>query len=159
MVCLLLLLLLSADGANFIGCHGLLFTLVMVQYVGQVAMAADATMTTNNSCLLLCSDLTPAEGHSARAICTLLNERLVEFTTRARMDLSPAVLAVVLQTGHIGAEEWSKFAATSGSTALVTHLVIQYIGLNFHLQVHNNIGLKYNEQSSVNDSLIQLNLG
>lgn len=41
--------------------------------------------------------LTPAEGHSSRAVGALLDERLVELAPRTRVDRRPAVLAVVLQ--------------------------------------------------------------
>ncbi len=50
------------------------------------------------------------------------------------MDGRPAVLAVVLQTGDVGAEERCKLAAAASSLALIAQLVIQHIWLHFHLQ-------------------------
>lgn len=49
------------------------------------------------------------------------------------MDRLPAVLAVVLEAGDVGAEEWRELASTSGSLALVTHLVIEHVRFHLHL--------------------------
>lgn len=77
---------------------------------------------------------TPAKRDSSGSISTLLDKGFVELTTRTWMNLSPAVLTVILQTCHIGTKERSKFASTSWAMAFITHLVIQNIGLHFHLQ-------------------------
>jgi hypothetical protein len=89
---------------------------------------------------LLCSHvpscygtLAPAEGDGPGAVCSLLDQGLVELTTGARVDLGPAVLAVVLQTRHIGTEERGKLAPTSRPLALIAHLVIQHVRLYLNL--------------------------
>lgn len=78
-------------------------------------------------------DLTPAKRDSPGPVCTLLDQRFVELTARPGVDLGPTLLAVVLQTSDVGAEKRSKLATTPGSLALVTHLVVQNIGLDLHL--------------------------
>jgi hypothetical protein len=50
------------------------------------------------------------------------------------MDLGPALLTVVLQAGHIGAEEWSKLSSTTGTLTFVTQLIIKYVRLHLDLQ-------------------------
>lgn len=58
----------------------------------------------------------------------------MELTTSTGVDGCPAVLAVVLKTGHVGAEERSKLPSTAGALALITQLVVQDIWLDFHLR-------------------------
>ena len=69
----------------------------------------------------------------SRSVPTLLHQRLVELTASPGVDGRPAVLAVVLQTGHVGAEERSKLPPAAGALALITQLVVQDIWLHFHL--------------------------
>jgi len=83
-------------------------------------------------------NLAPAEGDSPRSISALLHQRLVELPARAGVDLSPAMLAVVLQAGHVGAEERCELATAARSLALITHLVVQNIRLHLHLKYQRN---------------------
>jgi len=76
--------------------------------------------------------LTPAEGRGAGAVGALLHQRLVELAPRPAVYGLPAVLAVVLQTGDVGAEEGGELAAASRALALVTHLVVQHVRLHLH---------------------------
>lgn len=48
----------------------------------------------------------------------------MELAAGARVDLGPAVLAVVLQARDVGAEERGELAGTATAAALVTHLVV-----------------------------------
>ncbi len=82
---------------------------------------------------------TPAEGHVSRAVAPLLHQWLVKLSAGSRVDAGPAVLAVVLQTGDVGAEEWCKLAAAASSLALIAQLVIQHVWLHFHLQPEGGI--------------------
>lgn len=75
----------------------------------------------------------PAKGDVSWSVPSLLHQRLVELSAGPGMDGCPAVLAVVLQTGHIGAEKRSELPTTAGALALITELVIQDIWLHFHL--------------------------
>ena len=77
--------------------------------------------------------LAPAEGHSAWAVSSLLDQRLVKLTARARVDLSPAVLAVVLEACDVSAEEWCELSTASSSLAFVAHLIIKNVGFHFNL--------------------------
>ena len=78
--------------------------------------------------------LTPTERHRSRPIGSFLDERLVELATRWRVDVCPAMLAVVLQAHDVCAEEWRKLAATVNALTFITDLVVQYIRLHFDLQ-------------------------
>ena len=69
----------------------------------------------------------------ARPVSALLDQGLVEFSAGARVDGSPAVLAVVLEAGDVGAEEGGELAPAARALALVTQLVVQHIWLYFHL--------------------------
>ena len=69
-------------------------------------------------------DLAPTEGHSAWAVSPLLDQRFVELAARTRVNLRPAVLTIVLQTCHIGAEERCELSTTASTLAFVTHLVV-----------------------------------
>lgn len=57
----------------------------------------------------------------------------MELAAGPGVDGCPAILTVVLQTGHIGAEERSKLPPTASALALITQLVVQDIWLDFHL--------------------------
>lgn len=76
----------------------------------------------------------PAEGDVSWSVPSLLHQRLMELTASPGVDGCPAVLAIVLQAGHISAEERGKLPATASALALVTQLVIQDIWLDFHLR-------------------------
>ena len=76
----------------------------------------------------------PAEGHGARPVRALLDEWLVELASRARVDRGPAVLAVVLQTRDVGAEEGSELAAAPATLALVADLIVQHVWLHLDLR-------------------------
>lgn len=78
--------------------------------------------------------LVPAEGDVSWSVPALLHQWLMELTTGPGVDGCPAVLTVVLQTGHIGAEERSKLPPTAGALTLITQLVVQNIWLHFHLR-------------------------
>lgn len=58
----------------------------------------------------------------------------MELAAGPGVDGCPAILTVVLQTGHIGAEERSKLPPTASALALITQLVVQDIWLDFHLE-------------------------
>lgn len=77
--------------------------------------------------------LVPAEWNMPRAVTSFLHQGLVEFPASTRMDSSPAIFTVILQTGNISTEKWGKFPPTTGSLTFITQLIIQDIWLNFHL--------------------------
>ena len=58
----------------------------------------------------------------------------MELAAGPRVDLAPAVLAVVLQARHVGAEERGELAAAASAVTLVTHLVVQHVRLHLHLR-------------------------
>ena len=62
----------------------------------------------------------------------------MELPAWAGVDGLPAVLTVVLEAGDVGTEEGSKLPSTAGTLTLVTHLVVQHIGLHLHLK-HTHI--------------------
>jgi hypothetical protein len=68
--------------------------------------------------------LTPTKWNSSWSIRTLFHQGLVELASWSGMDLSPAMLAVVLEAGYVSTEEWSKLATAPCSLTLITHLVI-----------------------------------
>lgn len=76
--------------------------------------------------------LVPAEGDVSRSVPSLLHQRLVELSSGPGVDRCPAVFAVVLQAGHVGAEERSKLPPAARALALIAQLVIQDIWLHFH---------------------------
>lgn len=88
------------------------------------------------SCCLVLLSSVPAEGDVTGSVAALLHQGLVKLTASSRVDGGPAVFAVVLQTGDIGAEKGRKLAAAAGSLALVAELVVQHVWLHFHLQQH-----------------------
>ena len=57
----------------------------------------------------------------------------MELAAGARVDLGPAVLAVVLETRDVGAEEWGELAGATTAATLVTHLVVKYVRLHLDL--------------------------
>lgn len=70
----------------------------------------------------------------SRTVTAFLHQGLVEFPASARMNSSPAIFTVILQTGNISTEKWSKFSPTTGPLTFITQLIVQDIWLNFHLQ-------------------------
>lgn len=84
----------------------------------------------------------PAEGDVSWSVASLLHQRLMELTASTGVDGCPAILAVVLKTGDVGAEERSKLPSTAGALALVTQLVIQDIWLDFHLRGRDEMDMK-----------------
>lgn len=72
------------------------------------------------------------------SVTTFLHKGLVELTAGPGVDGRPAVFTVVLQTGHVGAEERRKLPPAARSLALVTQLVIQHVWLHFHLETQIN---------------------
>lgn len=76
----------------------------------------------------------PAEGDVPRPVSSFLHQRLVELAASPGVDGCPAVLTVVLQAGHVCAEERGKLATAASALTLVTQLVIQDIWLDFHLR-------------------------
>lgn len=82
--------------------------------------------------------LTPAERYHPGPVGALLDQRLVELAAAARVNARPAVFAVVLQTGHVGAEERCELAAAAHALTLVADLVVQYVRLHLHLQRRND---------------------
>lgn len=70
----------------------------------------------------------------SRTVTAFLHQGLVEFPASTRMNSSPAIFTVILQTGNISTEKWSKFSPTTGPLTFITQLIIQDIWLNFHLQ-------------------------
>ena len=64
----------------------------------------------------------------------LLHQGLVELTAGPGVDGRPAVLAVVLEAGDVGAEERRKLASAACALALVTQLVVKDVWLHFHLE-------------------------
>lgn len=74
--------------------------------------------------------LTPAERDGAGPIRALLHQGLVELPAWPRVDGGPAVLAVILKAGDVGAEEGSELAAAPLPLALVAHLVVEHVGLD-----------------------------
>lgn len=84
---------------------------------------------------LISTPSAPAEGHLSRAVAPLLHQWLVELSARPGVDTGPAVLTVVLQAGDIGTEEGGKLPPATRPLALVTHLVVQDVGLHLNLKV------------------------
>lgn len=57
----------------------------------------------------------------------------MELPAGARVDRRPAIFTVILETGHVGAEERSKLASAASPLTFITQLVIQDVWLDFHL--------------------------
>lgn len=73
-----------------------------------------------------------------RAVTAFLHEGLVEFPAGTRMNSSPAIFTVILQTGNVSTEKWSKLSPATGPLTFITQLIIQDIWLNFHLQAKDS---------------------
>lgn len=73
-----------------------------------------------------------------RAVAAFLHQGLVEFSASTRVNSSPAIFTVILQTGNISTEKWSKFPSATGPLTFITQLVIQDIWLNLHLHWRDN---------------------
>ena len=56
----------------------------------------------------------------SRTVTTFLHQGLVEFPASTRMNSSPAIFTVILQTGNISTEKWSKFSPTTGPLTFIT---------------------------------------
>lgn len=69
----------------------------------------------------------------AWAVGSLLDQGLVKLSPGAGVDVGPAELTIVLQTGDISAEEGGKLPSTASALTLVTQLVVQDVGLHLHL--------------------------
>lgn len=80
-----------------------------------------------------------------RAVTTFLHQGLVEFPASTWVNSSPAIFTVILQTGNISTEKWSKFPPTTGPLTFITQLVIQDIWLNLHLQWRDKKGVSTSE--------------
>ena len=70
----------------------------------------------------------------------------MELAAGPGVDGRPAVLAVVLEAGDVGAEERRKLAAAARALALVTQLVVQDVWLHFHLGRGREEGLHSSER-------------
>lgn len=79
------------------------------------------------------SSLVPAEVDLAWAVGSLLDQGLVELSPGAGVNVGPAELAIVLQTGDISAEEGGKLPSAASALTLVTQLIVQDVGLHLHL--------------------------
>ena len=76
----------------------------------------------------------PAERDRPWSVTPLLDQGLVELSSGAGMYDGPAVVAVVLEAGHVGAKERGKLAATAHTLALVAHLIIKDVRFHLHLK-------------------------
>lgn len=95
----------------------------------------------------------PAKGDVSWSVPSLLHQRLVELAAGPRVDGCPAILTVVLQTGHVGAEERSKLPPTAGALALITQLVVQDIWLHFHLRTRDEMDDRKTVKMEVEEKL------
>lgn len=75
----------------------------------------------------------PAKRERPRSVGALLDERLVKLPVRRRVDERPTVLAVVLQTHDVRAEERRKLSGAVQTLALVADLIVEYVRLHLHL--------------------------
>lgn len=66
----------------------------------------------------------PAEVDLAGTVGSLFDQRLVELTAGAGVDVCPAELAVILQAGDVGAKERGELSTTTCPLAFVAQLVI-----------------------------------
>lgn len=76
----------------------------------------------------------------SRAVPALLHQGLVELPASTRVDGSPAIFTVILQTGDVSAEERSELAPAARPLALIAQLVVQDVWLDFHLQPRTQEG-------------------
>lgn len=85
----------------------------------------------------------------------------MKLSARPRVNRGPARLAVVLQAGHIRAEERRKLTLTPRTAAFIADLIVEYVWLDFDtlldvrvLQLHEsgangrNVGLLVAERHS-----------
>lgn len=82
------------------------------------------------------ASLVPAEVNLAWAVGTLFHQGLVKLSSGAGVDVGPAELTVVLQTGDISAEKGSEFPSAARTLALIAQLIIQDVGFHLHLHTH-----------------------
>lgn len=86
--------------------------------------------------MFVVTPLVPSEVNLARPVGSLFDQGLMKLPSGAGVDVGPAELAVVLQTGDVSTEKGSKFSSTACTLALITQLIIQDIGLHLHLHIH-----------------------
>lgn len=82
------------------------------------------------------ASLVPAEVNLPRTVGALLHQGLVKLSPRAGVDVGPAELAVVLQTGDISTEKGRKLPPAACTLALITELIIQDVRLHLNLRTH-----------------------
>lgn len=87
--------------------------------------------------------LVPAEVDLAGTVSSFFHEWLVELPASTGVDVCPAELAVILQTGDVGTKERSELPSASRSLTLVAQLVIQDVRLHLHLCGEYEIKKKY----------------
>lgn len=68
-----------------------------------------------------------------RSVAAFLDQRLVELPAGTWVDGRPAVFTVILETGHVSAEERSELASAASPLTFIAQLVIQDVWLHFHL--------------------------
>jgi len=93
--------------------------------------------------------LTPAERHRTRPVGPFLDKRLVKLSTGRRVDSSPTRLTVILQAGHVGAEEWSELSTTVYAGTFVADLVVKNIWLHFNLVINHRLYARSTQPSNV----------
>lgn len=86
--------------------------------------------------MVVVTPLVPSEVNLARTVGSLLDQGLVKLPSGAGVDVGPAELAVVLQTGDISTEKGGKLSSTACTLALIAQLIIQDIGLHLHLHTY-----------------------
>lgn len=69
----------------------------------------------------------------SRSVANVLQERSVVLSARHRVHCSPAILTVVLETGHTPTEKGSRFPVTLDTATLVTDLVLQHVRFDLNL--------------------------
>ena len=106
---------------------------IRILWLGVITYEGILDMPTMNKRLGGASTEDLPNGHDPGPVGALLDEGLVELPAGAVVDGLPAVLAVVLQAGHVGAEERRELAAAARAGALVAHLVVQHVRLHLHL--------------------------
>lgn len=113
--------------------------------LGQKAGQSDALYPVSQCFIFLPSDclsmvvvtpLVPSEVNLTWPVGSLFDQGLVKLSSGAGVDVGPAELAVVLQTGDVSAEKGSKFSSTACTLAFITQLIIQDVGLYLHLHTY-----------------------
>lgn len=69
----------------------------------------------------------------AGTVGALFYQRLVKLSSCPGVDIGPAELAVVLEAGDISTKKGSELPSAACTLTLITQLVIQDVGLHFHL--------------------------